>query len=70
MKGRAKLVRYSDGKYRVFIRNHFWQKWEQLKDDYGNEIICDSIKELSEKTRIDCFDMIIFSFDKFSGLGR
>ena len=69
MKGKAKFVR-ENGRYKAFTRNHFWQRWKPLCLDNGWQIEFDSFKQLSEITRIDCFDEIIIEYNKFSGLGR
>lgn len=70
MKGKAKLVRYGDGKYHVFVRNHFWNRWKPLKDDNGENIACKNFEEFTRWTRIESFDIITLTFDQFSGLGR
>ena len=71
MKGKAKLVRHKDGKYYVYTKNHFWQRYKPLYKDFTNEQISfNSMKEFGEVTKIECFDTIIVKYDKFSGYER
>lgn len=68
MKGTAKLIRQEDGKYHVFTKNYFWQKWKPLDDIDGNEIVFETFAGFGEITEIESFDEIIIKYDKFSGL--
>ena len=67
MKGKAKLIRESDGKYHVYVRNYFWQKWKQCYDNSNKQITFSDIKEFGEVIRIECFDVITLSICKFNG---
>jgi hypothetical protein len=69
MKGKAKLERKPDGRYYVFVRNHFWQKWVPLVDS-GKQVSFETMEEFGKVTKIECFDRITIKFDKFSGLER
>lgn len=69
MKGKAKLVRESDGKYHVYAKNYFWQRWKPLYyNDYEKkQIVFSDFNEFGKVTQIECFDTIIIKYDKFSG---
>ena len=68
MKGKAKLERKANGRYYVYVKNHFWQSWKPLIDN-GEQISFKTMEEFGEVTKIECFDKIIIKFEKFSGLG-
>lgn len=69
MKGKAKLVRCDgDGMYKVFVRNHFWQKWKQLFLDNGNPVEFKTFKEFGEITKIESFGEITIKYDNFQGM--
>lgn len=72
MKGTAKLIRRSDGIYRVYVRNHFWQRWKPLYIDGtgSNQVSFRNMREFGEVTRIECFDEITVKYDKFAGYDR
>ena len=70
MKGKAKLVRKDDGKYYVYARDYFWQRWEPLMGSDNKQISFKTMKEFGEITKIECFDEITIQYDKFSGLER
>ena len=70
MKGKAKLVRKDDGKYYVYARDYFWQRWEPLMDSDNKQISFKTMKEFGEITKIECFDEITIQYNKFSGLER
>lgn len=67
MKGKAKLERKSNGRYYVYVRNFFWQRWKPLIDN-GEQITFETMEEFGKVTKIECFDIITIKFDKFSGL--
>ena len=68
MKGKAKLVRHKDGKYYIYTKNYFWQRYKPLYKDFTNEQISfNTMKEFGEVTKIECFDTIIIKYDNFSG---
>jgi hypothetical protein len=69
MKGKAKLVRSnSDGIYKVFVRNHFWQKWKPLFLDNGKLVEFKTFKEFGEITKIESFGEITLSYNNFQGM--
>lgn len=70
MRGKAKLRRQDDGKYYVFIKNYFWQKWKPLLDGNNKQIVFKTFKEFGEVTKIECFDEILIKYDKFGGYKR
>lgn len=70
MKGKAKLVRKTDGKYYVYAKNYFWQRWKPLCMCDKKQISFNTMKEFGEMTKIECFDEVIVQYKKFSGLGR
>ena len=72
MKGKAKIVRKEDGRYYVYTRNYWFQRWKPLTFKAGRErqISFKDFKEFGEITKIDCFDEITISFDKYSGMER
>ena len=70
MKGKAKLIRDDSGKYKVYVKNYFWQRWKPCLDSDGKQIVFETMKDFGEVTKIECFDEITVKFDKFSGYER
>ena len=69
MKGKAKLIRSnSDGMYKVFVRNYFWQKWKPLFFDNGEPVKFKTFKEFGEITKIESFGKITISYNNFQGM--
>lgn len=66
LKGKAKFIR-EDGIYKAFVRNFFWQRWRPLCSVDGKQIEFDSFAQLSELTRIDCFDEVTMKYHNFGG---
>ena len=71
-KGKAKLIRQEDGRYYVYARKYWFQKWKPLTYDEhtGKQISFKDFKEFGEVTKIECFDVITISYHKFAGLER
>lgn len=71
MKGKAKLIRKEDGNYYAYVRNYWFQKWKPLTYDFSNkQISFKNFKEFGDITKIECFDVITISYDKFGGFER
>lgn len=71
MKGKAKLVRKGDGKYYVYVRNFWFQRWKPLFPHFSDkQLSFNTFKEFGEIAKIESFDIITVSYDKFSGLER
>lgn len=70
MKGKAKLVRNEDGKYYVYAKTYFWQKWKPLYISDDKEISFNTMKEFGEAIKIECFDEITLKCGKLSVLGE
>lgn len=68
MKGKAKIVKHSDGLYYVYVRNYWFQRWKPLNYDFSDkQISFKTFEEFCKITKIECFDKIIIKYDKFSG---
>ena len=68
MKGKAKLIRSErDGKYKVFVRNYFWQRWKPLLGNDGKQIEFKNFKEFEEITKIESFGEIFIQYHKYQG---
>ena len=63
MRGTAKITR-KDGVYHVYVRNHFWQRWQPLCIN-GEQIKFEDFSEFGKVTKINCFDEIIVKHWKF-----
>ena len=69
MKGKAKLIRNDrDSVYRVFTRNHFWQKWKPLFLDNGKPVEFKTFQEFGEITKIESFGDIRIKLKNFQGM--
>lgn len=71
MKGKAKLIRKEDGLYYAYARNYWFQKWKPLTYNFSDkQISFKNFKEFGDITKIECFDVITISYDKFGGFER
>lgn len=52
MKGKAKLERKPNGRYYVYVRNFFWQRWKPLIDK-GEQISFETMEEFGKVTKIE-----------------
>lgn len=67
MKGKAKLKRHHNGRYYIYVKNYFFQRWSPLIDG-GKHLSFETVEEFCKVTKITCFDTIIIWFGDFSGL--
>ena len=70
MRGKAKLIRKEDGRYYVYAKDFWFQRWKPLtySENSDEQISFKDFAEFGKITQIETFDVITLYYDKFSGM--